>query len=102
MCLCFLSFTWLTLKQYQNGCKMLFMYRIFRDSGNVLKCKIVFYLPSQSQRVECPGVHLIESEADGCSVRQLTSGKVVHQGNFLNSSLFCEQPNIQNLEKILK
>ena len=35
-------------------------------------------------------------------MRQLSSGRVVHQGNFLNTSLFCSQDNIDNIESKLK
>ena len=54
------------------------------------------------QAVTCPGSLLVAStEADGCSVRQLAVGKVVHQGNFRNTSGFCLESNLASLDALI-
>ena len=54
--------------------------------------------PVSPQPVKCPGSELLYSDGDGCSVRQLAVGRVVHQGNFKNETGFCEESNLAKLD----
>ena len=68
--------------------------KVVQSSSSPLTPEIIFLL----QAVPCPGSELLESDADGCSVRQLAVGKVVHQGNFRNQTGFCDESNLAILD----